>query len=206
MATKLSVYNLAFAHLSEPTVTSLTEDPVAPNVAKANAQWDQVLDSALARAPWLCATENQSLSLITPPTAGWGDWKYDNRFACPAGTLKVWSVEGYDDEAWQRGVWIDANGAAVTVIKTNIAAPLEVELIVRRPIEALTPLLVDALALLLASRLAGPIQQNEQKAAQLEKAANEAFMLAEGAEASEIGGQDPMIGAGPLYVGRLSAL
>ncbi len=206
MATKLSVYNLAFSHLSEPTVSSLTEDPVAPNVAKANAQWDQALDSALTRAPWLCATENQSLSLITPPVIGWRDFKYANRFACPAGTLKVWNVVGYDDDAWQKGVWIDENGAAVTVIKTNQTAPLEVELIVRRPIEALTPLLVDALALLLASRLAGPIQQNEQKAQRLGQAANDAFLLAEGSEASEIGGQDPVIGPGPLHAARLSAL
>ena len=85
---------------------------------------------------------------------------------------------------------VAANGAASKIIKAATAGPLQVDVIRRRPVEALTPLLADALGLLLASRLAGPIQQAEDKADRLLKRANEAFLLAEGSEASEIGGQD----------------
>lgn len=205
MATKLSIYNLAFGHLSEPVVASLTEDPVDPNVAKANLQWQQTLESALSRAAWLCALESPTLPLDTPPPEGWGDWRYPHRFTCPLGTLKVWNVVGFADDAWQKGVAVAPSGAATVVIKAAWPGPLQVDVVRLRPPEALTPLLADALGLLLASRLAGPIQQNEQKADRLLKAAEQAFLLAETAEATEISGQEPMIGTGPLAAARASA-
>lgn len=207
MATKLAIYNLAFAHLGEPIVASLSDDPVAPNVAKANAQWAQALEVALVKAPWLCGLERHTLSQDVEPVGGWQDWKYPYRFTCPKGTLKVWSVNGVcDDLAWQRGAAVDAAGAAVMTINAEWAGPLKVELQVLRPPEALTPLLVDALGLLLASRLAGPILKDDQRATRLLNQANDAFVLAEGAEAGEIGGQEPVIGQGALARARRSAL
>ncbi len=118
----------------------------------------------------------------------------------------MWNVEGAADGAWQSGAAVDSNGASTRIIKAAWAGPLRVDVIRRRPVAALTPLLVDALGLLLASRLAGPIQQAEDKADRRLKRANEAFLLAEGSEASEIGGQAPMIGTGPLAEARASAL
>jgi hypothetical protein len=206
MATKLNVYNLAFAHLGEPVVTTLTDDPVTPNVAKANALWDQLLEEAQARAPWLCVLEGHTLSADVAPPEGWTDPKYDYRFTCPLGTLRIWTVDLPLDVAWQKGAAVDDNGAARVVIKAVDAGPLDVEIGRRRPIEAMTPLLVKAIALDLAAMLAGPIQQNEQKAQALHKRAAEAYLIAEGAEANEIGGQERMIGDGPMTLGRLSAL
>lgn len=207
MATKLSIYNLAFAHLGEALITSLSDDPPAPNVAKANAQWDQALETALTRAPWLCALERRSLALDVEPPEGWGDWRYAYRFTCPLGTLKLWTVDGVcDGEAWQRGAAVDGNGAARVVVWSVTEGPLNVEITRKRPPEALSPLLVDALGLLLASRLAGPILQSDQRAARLLKEANDAFVLAEGSEAGEIGGQEPVIGLGGLARARRSAL
>lgn len=206
MATKLSIYKLALSHLGESTAISLSDDPPSPTVSKLNDQWDQALESALTRAPWLCATESPILPLDAAPAGGWGDWRYPHRFTCPAGTLKVWNVDAIEGEAWQKGAAIDSNGAARVVIKTVWNGPLNVDLIMWRPPEALTPLLVDALALLLASRAAGPIQQNEDKARRLEKAAGDAFLLAEASEASEIGGQAPTFGMSGLTAARLSAI
>lgn len=206
MATKLNVYNLAFAHLSEPVVATLTDDPVTPNVAKANALWDATLDAALSRAPWLCVLEGHTLAADVAPPEGWTDPRYGYRFTCPLGTLRIWTVDLPRDVAWQKGSAVDANGAARVILKAEDAGPLDVEIGRRRPVEALPALLVDALALDLASRLAGPIQQNEQKAQALLKRANEAWLIAEGSEANEIGGQEPMIGEGALYQARLSAL
>lgn len=206
MATKLSIYKLALGHLGESTSISLSDDPPSPNVARLNEQWDQALESALARAPWLCATESPILPEDVPPPAGWGDWRYPHRFSCPGGTLKVWNVEGIEGDAWQKGVALDENGAPTVVIKAVWNGPLHVDLIMKRPPEALTPLLVDALAMSLASRAAGPIQQSEEKARAWEKKANDAFLLAEASEASEIGGQATTFGMGGLAAARLSAI
>lgn len=206
MASKLNIYNLAFAHLGEPTVTTLNDDPVSPNVAKANAQWDMARQSALSRAPWLCGLVSQTLTPDVAPVGGWNDPKYAHRYTLPAGTLKVWSVDACDDDAWQRGVEVDSAGAVRMVIKTNLSGSIDVELQLDRAPEALTPLLVDGLAKDLAARLAGPILKSEQRAAQLGKQATEAYLLAEASEAGEIGGQDPVIGLGPLARARASAL
>lgn len=206
MATKLNVYNLVFAHLSEPIVTTLTDDPVAPNVAKLNALWDQALDDAQARAPWLCVLEGHTLSADVAPVGGWADPKYDYRFTLPGGTLRIWNVGLSLDTPWQRGTAVDDGGAVRGVIKAAAAGPIDVEIGRRRPVEAMTPLLIKAFALDLAGLAAGPIQQNEQKAEKLTKRANEAYLIAEGAEANEIGGQERMIGDGALYGARLSAL
>ena len=206
MATKLSIYKLALGHLGESTAISLSDDPPSPNVNRANEQWDQALESALTRAPWLCATESPTLTLDAPPPGGWDNWRYAHRFSCPTGTLKVWNVKLPEGVPWQKAVVVDANGAARTVIWASFNGPLQVDLIMKRPPEALTPLLVDALAKDLASRLAGPIQQSEDKARSWEKKANDAYLLAEASEASEFGGQDPLFGMGGLTAARLSAI
>lgn len=206
MATKLSLYNLAFAHLTEPSVTELGGDPPSPNVVKANAQWDQLLEDALTRAAWLCCQETRRLALMAPPVGGWQDWKYPHRFQLPNTVLKVWAVEDGDTFRWARGVEIDGNGAVKKVIKAEVGTALNVTLLVRRPVEALTPLLVLAMSYDLASRLAGPIQSSEAKMKAFADKANEAYLMAEGTEASEEGGQDPMIGESSLNRARASAL
>ncbi len=204
MATKLNIINLAFAHLGEPLVRELAGDPPLPNVVKALAQWDQALDTALAMAPWLCATESPRLDAdVLTPTEAARDWRYRWRFTCPKGTIKVWNVEG--DFAWQAGTVVDAEGAVRRVIRANQAGPVLADLIVRRPVEALTPLLADALAWELASRLAGPIQSNDDKAQWAGRQAEKAYVLASSTEVTEIGGQEPTIPLGPLALARRSA-
>lgn len=206
MATKRDLYNLAFAHLGEATVATLTDDPVPPAVAKANALFDAKFEAALTRAPWLCALESLTLPLDAPPPGGWNDWKHPHRFTCPLGTLKVWSVDGVEEgESWQRGSRVTGAGALV-VIKAESAAARRVELQMRRPPEALTPLLVIAFALDFASVLAGAIQQNENKAASLKKQADDAYLLAEASELGEVGEAREMLGLGGLARARASAL
>lgn len=202
MATQLSILNLAFSHLTEPTVLTLDGDPRPPNVVKALAQWDQALDVALSRAPWLVATERRTVDADAAPAAGWGDWKYSDRFSLPRGTIKVWSVAEGDGFGWERGTAVDGNGAVVPVIRASHRGPLRVELCLRRPPEALTPLLADALAWELAARLAGPIQSSEEKGRWASGKAEDAYLLAAMSEASEIGGQDPLIAMGGMQAAR----
>ncbi|MBX9707224.1 MAG: hypothetical protein K2X61_04740 [Caulobacteraceae bacterium] len=200
MASKLSTINLAFAHLSEPVVPNLEGDPKPPNVVKALAQFDQALDVCLTKAGWLCALESRVLDPDDHP----GDWRYRYRFTCPAGTLKVWAVDGGDDFAWQAGTAVEA-GAVTRTIRAADKGPLRVDLIMSRPVEALTPLLADALAWELASRLAGPIQSSEAKARWAAGEAEKAYQLAAGSEATEIGGQEPGQGMGGMTLARLQA-
>lgn len=202
MATQLSIINLAFSHLTEPTVLTLDGDPRPPNVVKALSQWDQALDVALSRAPWLVATERRTVDADAAPVGGWGDWKYSDRFSLPKGAIKVWSVAGGDDFAWERGVVVDVNGAVIPVIRAMYVGPLQVELCLRRPAEALTPLLADALAWELAARLAGPIQSSEEKGRWAAGKAEDAYLLAAMSEASEIGGQAPLIPMGGMQAAR----
>lgn len=189
MATQTSTFNLAFSHLSEPLVASLGGDPKPPNVVKALAQWDQAVDVCLATAPWLCALESPTLDRDEAA----GDWRYPHRFTLPAGTLRVFNVEGGDHFAWQAGTVLDEAGAVRRIIRTSHAGPLYLDLVVRRPIEALTPLLADALAWELAARLAGPIQSSEAKSEWAFKQAEKAYQRAASAEATEIGGQEVLL-------------
>lgn len=201
MATQLSIINLAFAHLAEPVVPDLGGDPKPPNVVKALAQWDQALDVALSVAPWLCATESRVLER----DASGGDWRYPHYFTLPTGTLKVYNIENGHDFAWQAGTAVASGGAVTRLVKAVTAGPLYSDLIMRRPAEALTPLLADALAWELASRLAGPIQSSEAKGKWAEGKADAAYLKAVGSEATEIGGQAPTLDMGALEAARRSA-
>ena len=160
---------------------------------KALAQWDQALDVALVREPWLCAMETRRLPIDTAPPGGFGDARYTGRFTCPKETLKVWSVDDGHRFAWQAASRKDQNGAVTRIIRANHNGPLIADLIMRRDPEALTPLLADALAWELAARLAGPIPSSEEKGRWASDKAATAYQLAAGNEASEIGGQDPAV-------------
>ena len=201
MATQLSTINLALSRLGETPVQTLGGDPRPPNVVKALAEWDQALDEALSRAPWLIATERRLIERDAAPTGGWGDWKYADRFSCPSGILKIWTVRG-DGFAWERGTAVGAGGGVVHVVRANHSGPLPVELCVRRPAEAMTPMLAGAFAWDLAARLAGPIQASEEKARWAMGKAEEAYALAASSEATEIGGQDELFGMGGMQAAR----
>lgn len=206
MGTRLELINLAFAHLGESIVTTLEDDPPSPNVSKALAQLPQALDDVLSMRAWLCALETPLIAADTAPIGGWGDWKYAHRFTLPAATLRVWLVdEVADGDAWTRGVAIDDAGAVRHVVRATWAGPLKARVILRRPIEALTPLLFTGLSYLLASRLAGPIQSNADRGTGLKRDAMDMIERAEGLEASEQGGDDDWFGEGSLYAARMSA-
>lgn len=204
MATQLQIINLAFSHLGEPLVRDLDGDPPIPNVTKARAQWDMAIEEALSQGPWLCASVSSRIDAdFQTPQEKAQDWRYTHRFTCPTGTLKVWNVEG--GYAWQAGTAVDADGRVRRVIRANHPGPVLADVVRLVPVEALTPLLANALAWELAARLAGPIQSNEQKAKWAADKAVQAYARAAGSEMTEIGGQDPLIPMGSLQAARLSA-
>lgn len=208
MRSKLELVNLAFGHLAEPTVLELGGDPPPPNVQKALTQLPTALDDVLSSAPWLCAMESRTLALMTPPPQGWGDWRTPHRFELPRECLRLWHVEDGHLFGWAKGVHVGVGGAVTDVVKATEATPLNVDLILRRPPEALPPLLFTAVSYELAARLAGPIKGDEGKAAKLREARDDAIRRAEGVEIHETGGQGDMLGAseGPLATARREAM
>lgn len=202
-AAKLRLINLALGHLGEAAVLSLDDDPRPPALTKALLQYDTVLDAALSRAPWLCATESRTLTVLTPPAGGWGDHRYDSRYQLPGSYLKLWWVDTDHTFAWQVGSDLDGSGAVRRYVRATGTAPLNVDMAVRRPAEALTPLLFKAVALDLAAHLAGPIQQADGRA--LLERARLAYEEAEGAEVTEIGGQEPPFAGGLMEAARRAA-
>lgn len=202
MATKLQIINLALGHLGEPPVTAIDGDPHPPSVAKALLHWDQALEVALSQAGWLCALESRTLDPVANEA---GDWRYGALYLLPAATLRVWNVVTGPELKWQSGTDVDDSGAMRRTIRTNGSGALYVDLVMRRPVEAMTPLLADALSWELASRLAVPIQSSEDKAQWAARRAETAYARAASAEATEIGGEDPMFEPGALTMARASA-
>lgn len=210
MASKLQIVNLAFSHLGEAFVDEITQDPKPANVVKALVHWDQALDVALTKAPWLCCTER--LTIARTPTVAEdavngvdGDFKYDYVFQLPVETLRVWYVDDCAQSfAWERSRIIQGKFVGRPVIRASDAGPLDVAITRRTIPELLTPLLCDALGYELAARLAGPILSDADKSRELFKRAAEAYALAAGAEAGEHGGDDVLIGSS-LAQGRLAA-
>lgn len=209
MPSKLQIINRAFSHLGESSVTNITDDPAPPNVVKALIRWDEALDIACAKAPWLCCLERASVArsptLAEDPVNGApGDWKYDYVYKLPVDMLRVFTVEDCRQSfAWERSTIILGPFVGRPVIRSSYAGPLKVAYTRRTIPELLTPLLAAALSLDLASQLAGPIQSDKGKEAELARRAQAKYGEAMGAEAGEEGGQEPLL-ISPLSDARAS--
>lgn len=210
MASQLQIYNLAFAHLAEPQLDTLTTDPPSANLRKANAQWPQALDVACATAPWARCTERLTVNRAPTPDEDAangvaGDWAYGYVFRLPVETLRVFYVDDCDGAfAWEESRVITGPFVGRPVIRANTPGPIRVAITRRTIPELLSPLLCDALGYELASRLAGPIQSDDKKADYLREKAAKAYLKAMGSEATSFGGQDPLLGA-PMAEARLRA-
>lgn len=208
---QLSVVNLAFAHLGEPVVDAITGDPKPANVVKALAAWPQALDVACSKAPWLCCLERATIARTPTPDEDEvngvaGDWAFDYVFKLPVETLRIWYVDDCEQSfAWERSRVIQGAFVGRPVIRATTEGPIKAAYTRRTIPELLSPLLIEALGLELAARLAGPIQSDAVKARDLRKQAAEAYGLAMGAEAGEFGGGDTLLGIGPSARARLSA-
>jgi hypothetical protein len=199
MASKLQIINLALSHLGELNVDEITQDPKPAKVVKAIDHFDEALDTACSRAPWLCCLERRTITRTPSPTEDpvngvAGDFKFPYVFTLPVETLRVWYVDDRRQSfAWERSRVIQGKFVGRPIIRATDAGPLNVAITRRTIPELLTPLLCEALGLDLAARLAGPIQSDAAKAAQLAKRADEAYARAMGAEAGEHGGDEPLL-------------
>lgn len=189
---KQEVVNAAMAHLGEPPFEDIAEDPASATLAKVLAQLEGKAGAerqALSRHPWLCALTYATLTPIAPaPT----NWKWANAFLLPATFVKLWEVDGLD-VPFEVGTR-DVSGTIQTVIWSDRTS-LKVSYTEAKDYDAYSPDLCAYLALLLASRTAGPLKSDYQLADRLRVQARDALIDAQTGEAGQHFAQEtPMAG------------
>lgn len=199
LTAKNELINNAMAHLGEPGFTSVDTDPPGAALAKVLGQLDGPAGArraALAAHPWLFALRYASLS----PAVRAGSWAWTKVFDLPDTFVKLWTVSG--DVAFEVGTEV-VSSAIKKVIRSNEAA-LDVCYAEDVAYEADTPQFSNYLALLLASRTAGPLKSDYDGAKRLAGQADTALAIAMAGEAGQYADDLPMIGT-PLSDLRLSA-
>lgn len=197
MASELGLMNAALAHLGEERVLSdLNADPPPRELAVAKALLPDLRDAMLRESPWLCAEARVTVSRV--PLAAPIDHKFANVFLLPIDTLRVWNVDTC--LPWQAGTHVERFDDGK--VKDRRAAlfcsgegPLNVTIIERVAYEHLTASLADAMALRLASRMAGPLQADKALRNSLKAEAEEAVARAVTVETSEFR-DDPVVERG----------
>lgn len=184
---KTDLVNKAMAHLGEPAFTTIDTDPPGAALAKVLGQLDGRFGAeriALARHPWLCALSYASLSAISPTVSNW-KWQYG--FLLPDTFVKMWVVDG-DDQPFEVGT-LEISTVIKNVVWANVAA-LDVCYTEQKGFEAYTPDFGEYMALLLASKTAGPLKSDYEAARRLAKEAGDQALLAMSGEAGQYKDQD----------------
>ncbi len=162
MPSEVDICNMGILQVGskENRITSLTED--SDNARLCNQFYAPVRDAVLRAHPWNCAIERRTLTeLTTAPISG-----YDHQYQLPANPwclriLQVGDSEDYPQIIWRiegRKLLSDGGTSIKIVYIKRITDTNEFD-----------PLLVDAIALKLAIKLAMPMTSNPQIKAELIK-------------------------------------
>jgi hypothetical protein len=183
---KQSVVNAAMAHLGEPTFADITADPPDAALAKVLAQLEGpagVEAWALSRHPWLVALTYVTLPPISPkPT----NWKWANAFLLPVTFVKLWELDGFAFETPYEIGTETVSGQVRAVLRCDLSS-VSIAYTEKKGYDAYAknPDLMNAMALELAARSAGPLKSDYEAAARLKKLANEAMLEAMSGEAGQ---------------------
>ena len=167
----VSICNLALIKIGASTITSLTDDMKNANLC--NQYYEQVVDEVLRMHPWNCAIYRASLAqLESTPAFG-----YNYQYALPTDPycLRVLRMEDIDSEFRVEGgvLLTDESTCKISYIG-RIIDPNKFD-----------PLLVEAIATLLAEYLAYPIIQSNTLKEQMAKEVEEIFRKAKSTDAQE---------------------
>lgn len=193
LTAKNDVINTAMAHLGEPGFTAIDTDPPGAALAKVLGQLDGragVEQFALSRHPWLCALSYATLAPLSSPPA---NWKWSKLFVLPDTFVKMWVVDG-DDVPFEVGTET-ISGQVKKVVRCDEGS-LRVCYSELKAYEAYTPDLCNYMALLLASRTAGPLKNDYDGAKRLAALASDALLQAMGGEAGQYSDPDVMFASG----------
>ena len=190
MASELELINQALAALGqERLLDDLDQDPPSRPLRVARGLLPTLRDAMLRSYPWLCAMRRRSLPALVLAD-NHGDWAYPTAYGLPEAVLRVWMVE--TGRRWQRGRANAVANPRRDAILASGEGPLKVVLIERVDYADLDACLFDAMALELASRMAGPLQADKALGRALRQDAEAALATAYSVDATETGNEPPL--------------
>ena len=187
MASELDICNLALQHLGESRITSTLDTGDKPSRTCA-INYPHARDEVLALAPWACAKTYAELDLAEPDLPS-PKWKAV--YQLPSDLLRLVEVAGLN--AWHPSDHFDRMGGLLYVGRGE---PLEdppetigIEYIWRQTdATAFDPLLVEAISVKLAMKMARTLTGSDGKARELREELERVIMpQARTANAAQIG-------------------
>ncbi len=118
MASEVGIANAALRKLGQSPITDFSENSKAARIA--NERFADVRDELLSRHPWNFAMRR----VLLPVNATAPAWGFTNAFTLPADYIRVFEVNGEDENS---GKWKVEDGAIVT----DLDAPLEIRYVYR---------------------------------------------------------------------------
>lgn len=191
MGTELDLINLAAAKLGrDELLVDLDQDPPVRLQRVAQGLLPTLREAMLRKHPWLCALRRRELSKIAMPARP--DFRFASAFQLPPECVRIWAVD--TTRPWTRGVAEERNASGAIVARRQAIlcsgdGPLRAVLVEKVPYEDLDACLFEAMAIELASRMAGPMEADKALARTLREEARDAMAEAVTAETSELGNE-----------------
>ncbi len=171
-SSQTSIYNMALAAIGESRfITSPAEGSLQANTC--NVFWDSVRDQCLQDAPWGFAMRFTPLQLITKTVPGWR-----NVYAVPSDCLQARAIMSTPDavptafgpsciDRYRKIPYEIVENVTGLAIATNIDTPTLAYTARITTVPMWSPAFVNAISLLLASRIVSPLSSDPVKYAQV---------------------------------------
>lgn len=179
MASVVDICNQALSHLGDSATVASIDPPEGSAQAEHCARfYPMALNALLEMHPWAFSTRRTALALVTNPSSTW-----DYCYAMPSNTINLISILAPDasDDYSSRNKTIDAGGLLSSsagaympqdfspeidelgndIILTNQADAVLRYTVLVTDTSKFTPLFIECLGWLLASKLAGPVLKGE---------------------------------------------
>lgn len=155
MSSEVEISNLALSHLGDDATVSSISPPEGSAQAEHCAQfYPMARDEILSTHAWGFATRRVTMAELEVDT-----WSWEYAYAIPAGCLKVLAVLPYesssDDETQPYKTETSADGTPIILTNTPLATCRYIASVTDSA--RFPPLVVSAMARLLAAYLAGPV-------------------------------------------------
>lgn len=162
MASIIDICNLALARLGDDaTVASIDPPENSPQAGHCARFYPMALATLVSLHPWSFCTTRAALAPLAAPPAGAG-WSHG--YAAPAGLQRLISVHAPGSDAPQPYA-VEATPSGAQVVLANTPDAWARYLLLPGDPARFPPLFTDALVLLLASMLAGPVVKGDAGAA-----------------------------------------
>lgn len=179
MNTTTDLANYALAYIGEGKISDIN-DPNSPQARACNRFMDQTIDEVLRSHRWNCATARQDLSKLPDKPLG----NYEHQFAIPADCLRVLDVNG---ETWELGnEYFSLEGNRLLTNWPTVTMTF----IKRIGVAYFDPLLVEAIATKLASKITVPLSANLNLQQTLAVSYERAVRKAAQTDAIEVGSRE----------------